>query len=658
MRHHLFTPADIYSIALLIKNTCFNKQDLRTYYVHPLGEQGIPDSSIIAFTLQYNEAGKAPAKYIKDYLDELLPELKELGVTTLYVADANYFKVLTKQAKAEPHFGYVMPCGIKGYEYMRVVLGLNHQALIYNPDLQSKLDLSLKTLVSHIQGNYQVIGSSIIHSAEYLTGTKAIAAALSSLHQYPELTSDIETFSLKFDEAGVGTISFAWDEHHGIAFACDYPASLLQIAEPYCALKIPNHTVRDLLKQFFTEYKGKLVWHNSVYDLKVLIYTLWMRDPLDTEGLLEGLEVMTRLFDDTKIIAYLATNSTAGNVLKLKSLAHEFAGNWAIEEIDDIRLIPLDKLLQYNLVDALSTWYVHKKCYPLMVQDNQKELYNSIMLPSLKVIIQMELTGMPMDMDKVLEAKTSLQIAESDCLLVLSKSSVIQEFTLVIQQDAMEKANKKLKKKQHPLSAFSHVEFNPGSGPQVQKLLYEQMQLPVLDYTDTKLPATGGETLEKLINHTQNQEYKYILTALIGLSKVSKILTSFIPAFERALLKGDGVHWLHGCFNLGGTVSGRLSSSKPNLQNLPSGSDYGKLIKSCFRAPKGWIFCGADFNSLEDYISALTTKDPNKLKVYEGLNQFIVTVNGINHQINENTIIEYDGKLIKGKELYALLQNC
>lgn len=52
------------------------------------------------------------------------------------------------------------------------------------------------------------------------------------------------------------------------------------------------------------------------------------------------------------------------------------------------------------------------------------------------------------------------------------------------------------------------------------------------------------------------------------------------------------------------------------MQNIPAGSVYGKVIKKCFAAPSGWIFCGADFNSLEDYISALTTKDPNKLKVY------------------------------------------
>ena len=59
-----------------------------------------------------------------------------------------------------------------------------------------------------------------------------------------------------------------------------------------------------------------------------------------------------------------------------------------------------------------------------------------------------------------------------------------------------------------------------------------------------------------------------------------------------------------------------VHNSNPNLQNLPSNSTYGKLIKSCVQAPSGWLYVGLDFASLEDRISALTTKDKNKLKVY------------------------------------------
>jgi len=108
-----------------------------------------------------------------------------------------------------------------------------------------------------------------------------------------------------------------------------------------------------------------------------------------------------------------------------------------------------------------------------------------------------------------------------------------------------------------------------------------------------------------------------ILKALIELNKVSKILDSFLPVFlDKTIPKADKV-WLHGNFNLGGTVSGRLSSNNPNMQNLPStGSIYAKPVKQCFSAPDDWLIVGADFSSLEDRISALTTKDTNKLKVY------------------------------------------
>lgn len=109
-----------------------------------------------------------------------------------------------------------------------------------------------------------------------------------------------------------------------------------------------------------------------------------------------------------------------------------------------------------------------------------------------------------------------------------------------------------------------------------------------------------------------------VLKALIEIADVSIILANFIEAFHKyGIMKDDGRRYLHGNFKLGGTVSGRLSSSKPNLQNIPSsGTQYAKLVKSIFEAPEGWILAGADFSSLEDRISALTTKDPNKLKVY------------------------------------------
>ena len=84
----------------------------------------------------------------------------------------------------------------------------------------------------------------------------------------------------------------------------------------------------------------------------------------------------------------------------------------------------------------------------------------------------------------------------------------------------------------------------------------------------------------------------------------------------------------------------------------PANSHYGKLIKSCFIAPEDWLFCGADFHSLEDYVSALTTRDPNKLKVYQGHEIFEIVVNGVSHHVRDDTIICFDGKNLTAKEFY------
>lgn len=630
MRHILFSPpADHYPVALLIKEAAFNKQALEAHYLQPLLAKGMRADQLVAFNLAYTEANKAPVKLIKEHLAQLLPAMDSIGVKYLYCADGHYFKVLTKQGKAEPHTGYVLPCAIEGFTHMQVVLGLNYQALVYDPSQQSKLNLGLGALAGAVMGTYQQLGTDVIRHAEYPESYEEIRAALARLHQYPELTCDIEGFSLAFNETGLATIGFAWNQHEGISFACDYRPFLdpRDVAESgLFGYRETNHAVRFLLREFFTSYRGTLTFHNASFDIRSLIYALWMDGPLDDRGLLEGLEILTRSFHDTKIITYLATNSTAGNELSLKTQAHEFAGNYAQddEDIKDVRRIPLPDLLSYNLVDCLCTWFVKNKRYPEMVRDRQEALYFDLFLPSLQVIIQMELSGMPMEASRIQEAKAELERQRQQCLDTIFGHPIIHTLSLLLTRSEWEadyqsrrsKAKNPGKIQPKGWESFPRSEFNPNSGPQLQRLLYEQMGLPVIDLTDTKQPATGTDTLEKLINHTQEPGYQEVLRALIQYSKVTKILSAFIPSFEKALDKGDGRVWLHGSFNLGGTVSGRLSSSKPNLQQIPAGSTFGKLIKSCFSAPDGWLFCGADFNSLEDYISALTTKDPNKLNVY------------------------------------------
>lgn len=118
-----------------------------------------------------------------------------------------------------------------------------------------------------------------------------------------------------------------------------------------------------------------------------------------------------------------------------------------------------------------------------------------------------------------------------------------------------------------------------------------------------------------------------------------------------------------------------------NLQNIPASSAYAEDIKLAFRAATGWLFVGADFNSLEDYISALTTKDKNKLKVYtdgfdghclraatyfaenmrdieiapDNADTYSAVVDGETIYFHSEEEIDYLGKTMTGKDLYDLL---
>lgn len=583
-----------------------------------LGESGLKPEEVIGYQLKIT--GKQTKVAVqKTFIDQLFPVLDDLGVEYLLVTDGEYFKTLTGVKKADSYLGYVLPNTYPESMAGRfnVLFLPNYRQVFYNPlPTRTKIATVFEALWNHRLGTYSDPGHGLLKHAAYPSTTTDIAAWLAKLEAMEcDLTCDIEGFSLKHYDAGIGTISFAWNKHEGIAFAVDLGSN--------------PKAIRKLLIKFFRNFRHKMIYHHISYDASVLIYQLFMKDIIDTEGLLDGLGVMLRDFDDTKIISYLATNSCAGNKLGLKDQSQEFAGNYAVEEIKDITKIPLPELLEYNLVDACATWYVHEKHWNTMVQDEQEEIYETLFKPSLIDIIQMQLTGMPLDMNEVAKTRVLLEYDRDQALASIHTHKAIKEFVHLLNRDAEEQRYADwLQRKENGTKVRPYVEgksdikFLPNSPQQLQQFLFQELELPVLERTKTKQPATGGDILLKLKAYTEDSSVKAVLDALLDFKSVDKIYGTFIPAMEKAVEASDGGWYLFGNFNLGGTVSGRLSSSKPNLQTIPSSgkSDaqkrYAKLIKNCFRAPKGYLMIGLDFSSLEDRISALTTKDPNKLKVY------------------------------------------
>ena len=648
MQYVVFTEEEHNTYPVVLLAQVLQKAEMEKEYLSPFS---IPADDVIAFSIPKGTKKKQPKAEMQAWIkEELIPQLLAVEAQYIVVSDAEYFKVLTGSAKADAVIGYVIPCL---YGDWQVVYVPSCRSVFYDPDnVRAKIARGIKALLDHSSGTYAPPGTDIIEFAAYPKTLADIKANLDNLLELGSpLTVDIEAFSLRPTDAGIGTISFAWNQGEGIAFAVDYEEIPGATVAPFGRNR-HNAEVRKLLKEFFIKSKQKHIYHNISFDVSVLIYQLFMDDITDTEGLLSGLTVMLNNWDDTKLIAYLATNTCAGNSLSLKEQAQEFAGNYAEAEIKDITKIKLSNLLQYNLVDALSTWHALHKNWDKMVADEQLPVYTDLFKPAIYDIIQMQLTGLPLNMQRVHEVEGILQLDQTNALNQVFNTTAVQEFTLLLNEQWVITKNAVLKKKRVTLADADQT-FNPNSGPQLQKLLYDFLGLPILGYTDTKLPSTDIATLKALRNHTDNADILALLNGLLDYTAVNKILTSFIPAMKNAPRGKDGWHYLCGFFNLGGTVSGRLSSSNPNLQNQPATkSKYAKLFKSCFQAPIGWLFCGLDFASLEDRISALTTKDPNKLKVYAGHTIYEVTIDGVCHHIRDDATVNFDGKTYTGEEFY------
>jgi len=679
-------------IAILVPT--INKGEIKKHYYDPFLKELDKDVMVCDLYVKAGK-GKTPAANIKEYLEDLIPNLLDAGIKLLIVPNAEYFKVLTKRSKTDASIGDVIETVVPG---LYATYCPHYSRVFYDPEkTKDKINLAMRAVTNWMKGDTTAIGSDIIEFADYPSTDDEIIGWLEKLLEMDcDLTCDIEGFSLKHYDAGVGTITFCWNEHEGIAFSVDWFPDTSD--DPLIhGMNVVNPKIREALRRFFIAFAqsgNKMIYHNICYDVYVLVYQLFMDHILDQEGLLYGLEILLANWDCTQLISYLATNSCAGNELSLKAQAQAYAGNYAVDDIKDICLIPEPELLKYNLIDGLATWYVHNKNYPIMVADQQEGIYQDIFRPAVVDVIQMQLTGMPINMHKVKKLNRKLQ-AESDLNVQrMLSTSVVQTFVYELEEETLRKKNEKLKTKTVTREDLGKtkdlvVDFNPGSAPQLQQLLYSEdfLGLPVLDLTKSKQPATGADTLEKLKNHTKDPEVLKFLDILIEYKASAIILSTFLPAFLKAAQGPDGWWYLFGNFRLGGTVSSRLSSNNPNLQNIPSSGStavkqrLAKMIKECFEPPDGWLFVGLDFDSLEDKISAVTTRDPMKIKVYsdgydghclralayfgehmedielapEGAKTFCTEVDGKKIYFHSEEEIDYLGEKMTGQEFFDLI---
>ena len=192
-----------YDVCFLVPT--LHKADMIRHYIAPHFKGD--EDKVLAYDL-FKEGKKTLVARQREYLDDLLPVLMDLQVKYLVVADAEYFKTLTKCASAEKELGYVHDCVVGGF---KVVFCPNYKSVFYNPErTTADIRIALTAVQNHRSGSYTDPGLGIIKFAAYPDSAVDIKAWLDKLLEMDrDLTCDIEGFSLKHYDAGIGTISFA-----------------------------------------------------------------------------------------------------------------------------------------------------------------------------------------------------------------------------------------------------------------------------------------------------------------------------------------------------------------------------------------------------------------------------------------------------------------
>ena len=578
---------------LLLINGVIDRANIDTYYGN--------DTEAISIPKDMNATTRA----------ELVTSLKETmpSCNAILVADTNLFKTLASVTKVAGLDGYPMPSTLG-----TVFIVPSFRTIFFNPSVKDRLAFIISKVDSYIKGEDSSF-TEVIKNSTYCYTIEEVKKFLADMGTKDALTIDIETCPDVPEGSGLHhygnyliSIGMAYNEHSGGAI--------------YLSREL-SQEIRKLLKEFFINYKGMCIYHNSGFDVTNLIYHLFMDNLVDYSNLLTGLHTLCKNYEDTKLIAYLCLNSCGRTPLDLKSLSHEFTGKYAQDDIEDCSKIPITELLHYNLKDCCATWYVYNKYKNMLISEKQEDIYYNLFLPTQKVLIQTQLIGLRIDRNKLKELSNKLSNIYEDTYTKIINNTRVQEATVYIQNRLIEVYNNTHKRKIVDIEELRKLatlrdkcDFNPGSSDHLIVLLYKVLKLPILDTTKGGDPSTKSDVIEKLINNCTIKEDRDLLQLLIDLSKVSIIRNTFISNFEKSPIV-NGQHSLYGSFNLGSTVTGRLSSSQPNLQNLPStGSVYAKPVKKIFTYPDGFIFVGADMRSLEDRISALTTRDINKGLVY------------------------------------------
>ena len=389
----------------------------------------------------------------------------------------------------------------------------------------------------------------------------ALSHWVSRLQRAPLFALDTETTDLNYLDARLVGLSFAVTpgEAAYVPVGHDYPDSPLQL---------DCDAVLEELRPLLESDHPKL-GQNLKYDAHVLA-----NHGIELQGITHDTMLQSYVLNSTATRHDL--DSLALTYLGLKTVSYEEVAGKGAKQVA-FGQVDLAQAVPYAAEDADITLRLHRVLWPkLEAEPKLERLYREIEMPLVPVLVRIERNGVKVDRNALAELSGEL--------------------------------SRRMKDIEEQVYCIAGEEFNLASPKQIQHVLYEKLGLPIIKKTPKGQPSTSEEVLQQL---AEEYELPQLILQYRGLNKLKSTYTDRLP---------DQIHPLtcrvHTSYHQAVTATGRLSSSDPNLQNIPIRSEEGRRIRRAFVAEDGYKLVAADYSQIELRIMAHLSEDENLLSAF------------------------------------------
>lgn len=439
---------------------------------------------------------------------------------------------------------------------------------------QLSVDYGIKSLSRDNQGDLFLSGSQDKAPAnvkqkkvEYtcIQDLDTLKQWLKAIEQAKVVAFDLETTSINSMQAEIVGMSFAYKSGEAAYVPIAHVEESLIDSHKIIEGQLALQTVLDLVIPVINNPNITLIGQHFKYDMNVFSNYGVEITNLCHDSLMESYVLNTngRHDMDTLAMQYLQIQTT-----KYEEICGKGAKQIGFAQV------AIDVATHYAAEDADITLQLHLTLSELLKeQSKQQKVYHEIEMPLVNVLAKIEQTGVLVDRD-----------------------------VLKIQSHELGVKIEELKHKAYELVGR---EFNLNSPKQLQEILFEEQGIPVIKKTPTGLPSTSEEVLQEL---AEEHELPKIIIENRSLSKLKSTYTDKLPL---EINKKSGR--IHTSYHQAVTTTGRLSSSNPNLQNIPIRTAEGRRIRQAFVAPDGFKIMAADYSQIELRIMAHLSQDDNLL---------------------------------------------